>query len=75
MEQRRRGCRNSQAKGPVSDGTLESHEAPKKQSINRRIFQVSDRGISDMESVCVYLCFLLPKQGTDNNYKLTGGDG
>ena len=43
--QSRRGCRNSQAKGPVSDGTLESRKAPKKQSINRRIFQVSDRGI------------------------------
>ena len=29
--QRRRGCNNSQAKGPASDETLESNDAPKKQ--------------------------------------------
>lgn len=52
MEQRRRGCRNSQAKGPVSDGTLESRKAPKKQSASRRIFQVSDRG-TDRHRKCL----------------------
>ena len=59
LRQSRRGCRNSQAKGPVLDGTLESRKAPKKQSGYRRIFQVSDRGMDRYKSICVYLCFFV----------------
>ena len=54
---RRRGCRNSQAKGPDSDETLESNDAPKKQPCPcGGIFQVMDRGTGFI-SLC--LCFLL----------------
>ena len=38
-------ARNSQAKGPDHDETLESRKAPKKQSRLWRIFQVKDRGV------------------------------
>lgn len=55
---RRRGCRNSQAKGPVLDGTLE-RRAGTEEAIRDtwRIFQVRDRG-ADGEAHSLYLCFL-----------------
>ena len=73
MEQRRRGCRNSQAKGPVSDGTLESRKAPKKQSASRRIFQVSDRG-TDRHRKClrVPLFFCCGDEENGHHVWLTG---
>lgn len=61
MRQSRRGCRNSQAKGPVLDGTLESRKAPKKQSGYRRIFQVSDRGMDRYQKYLFVPLFLFIK--------------
>lgn len=71
LRQSRRGCRNSQAKGPVLDGTLESRKAPKKQSGYRRIFQVSDRGMDRYKQyLCVPLFFYCNK--ANSTYKNRG---
>ena len=50
--------RNSQAKGPASDDTLESSNgaAPKKQPVSPGIFQVKHDRAQDNNLSCAFLC-------------------